>query len=140
MEATITWTDGMAFSVGLDGHQFTIDADEAFGGRNLGPRPKGLLLAALGGCTAMDVVSILQKMRLDLTGLKVVVDGTVAEDHPKRFTGIVVRYEVTGKALPVDRVKRAVELSEEKYCGISATLKGAVPLRSEIWLDGQQVA
>lgn len=138
MESSVTWKDGMAFDVALDGHTFTIDADDEFGGRNLGPRPKGLTLASLAGCTAMDVVSILQKMRLPLAGLKVSADGVTATEHPRRFVSIVVRYEVTGD-LPADRVLRAVELSEEKYCGVSATLRPAVPIAHEVWLNGVKV-
>lgn len=139
MEASVSWKHDMAFEVALDGHTFLIDADEGVGGQNLGPRPKGLTLASLAGCTAMDVIAILQKMRLPPTSLKVNADGVVATDHPKRFVSIVVRYEVTGP-VPADRLLRAVELSTEKYCGVNATLRTAVPITHEVWLNGEKVA
>jgi len=135
----VSLQDGMAFDVELNGHHFVIDADEAVGGRDLGPRPKGLTLASLAGCTAMDVISILRKMRVEVTRFEVSVDAGLAAQHPKKFTDMVVRYEVDGPEVPADKVKRAVELSEDRYCGVSATLKPAVAMRSEIVINGTLV-
>jgi len=140
MEASVTWLQEMAFEAEADGHRFHIDANAELGGHDLGPRPKTLLLNALAGCTAMDVISILQKMRLNVTGLKVSADGAISDEHPRRFTRVVLRYDVTGQDLPPDRVKRAVELSQERYCGVSATLRPTVELLSEIYVNGEPLA
>lgn len=139
MEGKVTWKDGMAFDAELDGFHFTIDADQQFGGRGLGPKPKGLTLVSLAGCTAMDVVSILGKMRVTLDSLDVSVQGTLADEHPKRFLKMIVRYTVTGKDVPLDKLKRAISLSEESYCGVRATLAPSVEIGHEIFLNGVRV-
>ena len=95
----------------------------------LGPSPSELMLLAVGGCTAMDVVSILRKMRQPVEGLTVEVHGTKADEHPRRLTSIEVVYHLTGR-LDEDRVQRAIDLSETKYCAMEATLRGNVELRS----------
>lgn len=139
METNVVWKGGLAFEAELDGHKFMIDAEQAVGGRNLGPRPKGLLVTALVGCTGMDVASILQKMRVPLSRLEVKAVGDLTDDHPRKFHTITVQYLFEGVDLPIDRLKRAVELSETRYCGVSATLAPTVTLKSEIWVNGEQV-
>ncbi len=129
----------MAFEAELEGHRFMIDAYAEFGGRGLGPAPKGLLLSALAGCTALDVVSILEKMRVKPRRFEVKAEGQLAEEHPKRFLRIVVTYSFEGDDLPLDKLKKAVALSEERYCGVSATLRGNVELVSEIRVNGASV-
>lgn len=140
MQSKACWQGEMAFEVELNGHKFMIDAEEKFGGKNRGPRPKGLLLSALGGCTAMDVISILQKMRCKVDRCEVTVTGELAEDHPKRFLTAHVKYELWGSELPENKVKRAVRLSEETYCGVSATLRPSVGMTSEILVNGAVLA
>ncbi|MCC6749212.1 MAG: OsmC family protein [Deltaproteobacteria bacterium] len=135
----VVWRDGMAFAAELDGHTLLLDADEEFGGQNRGPRPKGLTLVSLGGCTAMDVVAILNKMRVPLERLEVTLDSVLPDEHPKKFTKIVVRYHLWGKDLPVEKVQRAVQLSEEKYCGVRATLAPTVAMETEIYLNDERV-
>lgn len=132
--SSVSWKGKMAFEVSLNGHQFMIDADDTVGGENLGPRPKPLMLTALAGCTAMDVVSILKKMRVEFDDLKVTVDGELTEEHPKQFNKMTVKYEVWGKDLPLDKIEKAVNLSEERYCGVSAIYKKVMPIESEIIL------
>jgi len=139
MKTRLTWQQGMAFSAEIDGFTLTLDADPASGGRGLGPRPKVLTLVSLGGCTAMDVIAILEKMRQPVTGLQVEVEGEVAVEHPRRIAAATVRYLVTGEGLDPGRVRRAVELSETTYCGVSATLRPGVALRSEIWVNGEKL-
>lgn len=139
MESSVTWKSGMAFEVALDGHRFTLDAAPGDGGQDLGPRPKGLVLSALAGCTGMDVISILTKMRQKVTGLRVSADGDTTEEHPRRFTTIRVRYEIEGEGLDLDKVRRAVQLSEERYCGVSATLRPSVEIRPEILVNGERI-
>jgi len=128
------WLEDMAFETEIDGHKITIDAKPDVGGQDRGPRPKPMMLAALGGCTAMDVVSILKKMRVEVKGLNVNVEGELSEEHPKRFLKMHVIYEVEGENLPLEKIEKAVSLSEEKYCGVSAVYREVMELTSEIVL------
>ncbi|HUH01317.1 MAG TPA: OsmC family protein [Kofleriaceae bacterium] len=137
LQSKVTWTDGMAFDTELEGFHFTIDADAEFGGRGLGPRPKGLLLSALLGCTAMDVISILGKMRITVDGFEVSATGTLDDEMPKAYRSIVLRYDFRGTDLPENKLRRAVQLSEERYCGVRATLVPAVDIGNEIWVNGE---
>jgi putative redox protein len=129
---TTKWLSNMAFEADINGHKIVIDAEPTVGGENRGPRPKPFMLASLGGCTAMDVISILTKMRVEVAGLNVIVEGDLTEEYPKHFHKMHVIYEFTGKDLPMDKLKRAVELSEERYCGVSAVYRKAMELTSEI--------
>jgi putative redox protein len=129
---TTSWMNNMAFESEINGHKIIIDADSSVGGENRGPRPKPFMLAALGGCTAMDVISILKKMRIKPVDFRVIVDGDLTDEHPKQFYKIHVVYEFKGKDLPLDKLKKAVELSEERYCGVSAVYKKVMELTSEI--------
>lgn len=122
----------MSFESEINGHKIIIDAKEEVGGQDKGPRPKPFMLAALGGCTAMDVVSILKKMRVELKNLNVIVEGELSEEHPRRFTKMHIIYEVEGDNLPMDKIEKAVSLSEDKYCGVSAVYKEVIELSSEI--------
>lgn len=136
MKGKVVWNDGMSFTANLDGFDFIIDADEKVGGENLGPRPKGLTLISLAGCTGMDVISILKKMRVEVDSFEVSTDADLTEEHPKKFSLIKIIYEINGKNIPADKVKKAVSLSEERYCGVSATLKSSVEFSSEIRING----
>ena len=122
----------MSFESEINGHKLIIDAKEEVGGQDRGPRPKPLMLAALGGCTSMDMVSILKKMRVELKSLNVIVEGELSEEHPKRFLKMHVIYEVEGDDLPMDKIEKAVSLSEEKYCGVSAVYREVIEITSEI--------
>ena len=132
MEGKVIWNDGMSFTGKIDGFDLVIDADEKVGGKNLGPRPKGLTLISLAGCTGMDVVSILKKMRIELEDFNVTVEGELTDEHPKQYYKMNVIYEFKGKDLPLDKLKKAVSLSEERYCGVSAMYKKAIEVTSEI--------
>ena len=132
MKSKITWQEGMAFEADLDGFKLMIDADKKVGGQEKGPKPKGLTLVSLAGCTGMDVISILRKMKVEVQGFEVETEGAVAEEHPKKFTKILIRYLFRGKDLPLDKLKRAIQLSQENYCGVSATLAPAVKIETEI--------
>lgn len=135
MEATVTWTSGMAFEAEQEGQRIPIDVPGP-DGTSRGVRPKGLLLAGLGGCTSMDVVSILEKMRVPFEGLAVEVSADQSEDHPKVFTAIRVTYRFKGRDLPMDKLERAVQLSQEKYCGVSAMLGKTAAITTEIVVEG----
>jgi putative redox protein len=130
--AGVQWTSDMAFRASVNGFDFMIDADEKVGGHNLGPRPKPLLLVALAGCTAMDVISILRKMRIEPSYFNIEAEGDITEEHPKHFTRIHLVYEFRGDNLPLEQLQKAVSLSQEKYCGVSETLKKALEITSEI--------
>jgi len=135
MEANVRWESGMAFEVDQEGHRFLIDVPGSDGAPTRGPRPKGLLLAGLGGCTGIDVVSILEKMRVPFEGLEIQVSADQSEDHPKVFTAIRVRYSFKGRNLPMDKLERAVQLSQEKYCGVSAMLGKTAAITTEIVVE-----
>lgn len=124
-EIECNWIDEMAFKVETDGHRLIIDANPEFGGQDRGPRPKPLLLASLAGCTGIDVISILKKMRVNLEGLHIKVSASLTEEHPKIYDKIIVTYTFKGYNLPMEKLEKAVQLSEEKYCGVSAMLKKA---------------
>lgn len=125
VECTINWMpqSGMAFSAETgSGHLITMDGAPEGGGRNLAPRPMETLLAGAGGCSAYDVVLILQRGRQQVTGCRVEIKADRAESDPKVFTRIEMRYIVTGAALSVAAVERAVKLSHDKYCSATAML------------------
>lgn len=104
------------------GHAVVIEGSPEIGGRNRGIRPMEMLLMGLGGCTSMDVLSILQKQRQQVTDCIIEVQGERGEEHPKVFTKIHVHYIIKGRDLKETHVKRAVELSAQKYCSVSAML------------------
>jgi len=131
VEAKITMIEGMELKgEASSGHNVTMDTDEAYGGRNAGFRPMELILVGLGGCTGMDVLSILRKKRQNLTGLEIRVKGERAESHPKVYRVIEVEYIVKGKGISEEAVKRAIQLSEEKYCSVEAMLRPQVRITS----------
>lgn len=132
---TLNWLDGMAFEAEVNQHKFIVDANETVGGKNRGPRPKPLLLAALAGCTGMDVVSILEKMRVQTDGFRLETEASLSDEHPKVYTDIKLVYIFKGKDLPMDKLQKAVELSQEKYCGVSAMLKPVTRLSYEIRVE-----
>lgn len=128
-----TWKDGMAFEADVEGHKVMLDAAEAVGGENRGPTPKPLLLVSLAGCTGMDVVSILNKMKQPYTYFDVKVEAELTEEHPKQYHSIKLVYEFKkDDGLEEDKVKKAVELSQDRYCGVSALLKKGSDLSYEI--------
>ncbi len=129
---TTSWLDNMSFITEVNGHKIVIDADSGVGGQDKGPRPKPLMLVALAGCTGMDVVSILKKMRIDIKDLKITVQGDLTEEHPKHFYKIHTIYEFTGDNLPFEKLQKAVNLSQERYCGVYAVYKKVIEMTSEI--------
>lgn len=129
VEVEINLREGMHFeSVGQDGVPVALDSDPVHGGRGLGHRPMELILVALGSCTAMDVISILRKMRQHVTGYRVEVSGEQAPSHPHVFTQISLRHIISGTHVREEAVQRAIELSEQTYCPAYAMLSKAVPI------------
>jgi putative redox protein len=124
MFTQIFWKRKMEFEGKTEsGYSVLIDAKPELGGEERGPGPMELVMVALGGCTAMDVVSILKKMRVDLESMTINIDSERALEHPKVFTKINIEYNFTGKDIKEENVKKAIELSQEKYCSVSAMLK-----------------
>ncbi|HEV2357783.1 MAG TPA: OsmC family protein [bacterium] len=129
MNATMHWAGGMRFDgTAESGGKVALDARPEHGGTGQGPSPMETLLLALAGCTGMDVVSILGKMRAPLAGLEIHVSGDRAEAHPRVFTRIRLEYVLSGAGLETDQVRRAVDLSQEKYCSVSAMLRQSAEL------------
>jgi len=133
MDANVTWKKGMSFEGTADsGFKVDLGTDPQFGGDDDGFRPLELMLVSLGGCTGMDVISILQKKRQEVTSFEVRVHAERAADHPKVFTSITVEYILSGINLDPDAVDRAVELSSTKYCPAQAMLAQAVPITHKV--------
>ena len=110
---------GMNFTADLNGHKVEIDTEESRGGKNIGTRPKVLMLASLAGCTGLDVVGMLNKMRVEFSDLSVKVEGHLTETDPKIYDAVTVIYSIKVKKEDETKVSKAVNLSEEKYCGVS---------------------
>ena len=114
---------------GESNHWITMDGPEKLGGSDAGVRPKELVLIGLAGCTGADVVSILQKKRVNLTDFEINITAQQTEEHPKVFAEIDLEYVFYGKDIKEKDVERAIELSTETYCGVSAMLKKTMPIR-----------
>ena len=127
-----SWKGNMRFDAIVSGHHVSMDALPDVGGENSGPRPKELMLASLAGCTGMDVVSILNKMRVDFESFDINVEADLTEEHPKHYTKMHIVYQFKGVNLDRDKLKKAVELSQERYCGVSAVYRKAMHLTYEI--------
>ena len=125
----------LAFEVDLNGHTIITDAPVKNGGDNSGPSPKSLLLAGLIGCTGIDVASILKKMRVEYDDLTIEVETYHTDDQPRVYKDIHMVYRFKGKDLPLDNINKAVQLSQEKYCGVSAMLAKATPITYEVVLE-----
>ena len=125
----------MSFEISLDGHKFMIDSSEEFGGENKGPKPKSLMLAALGGCTGMDMASMLRKMRVVFEDLKIEVSGEVTEEHPKHFESMHITYIIKGKDLPREKIEMAIDLSQNKYCGVSYTYRDSIKITHDLIIN-----
>jgi len=128
----LKWINNLAFEAFIDGHKIIVDAKPEVGGTDKGPRPKPFMMVALAGCTGIDVASLLKKMRIEVEQFDVKVEGDITEEHPKHFTGMHIIYEFKGRDLPMDKLERAVELSQNKYCGVSETYRKVMKLTYEI--------
>ncbi len=119
----IRWIEGKEFQATTEsGHTVTTDAKEAYGGKNHGPSPMELLLACLGNCTGISVIDILTKKRQEISGFELRVEGIISDTHPKVYTDIEVVYILHGKDISPKAAEDAIQLSKEKYCGISEML------------------
>lgn len=137
MNVDVKWEGKLAFrGVGQSGHEVVLDAKPEVGGENRGARPMEVLLIALGGCTGIDIVSILNKMRLQASRVDISMDGTRAEEHPQRFTEIRMTYAIDAPDAPLERVMRAVQLSQNRYCSVAHSLNCLIS--ATLVLNGQR--
>lgn len=135
MQATVQWQNKMKFSgVAGSGHEVIMDASPDVGGEDTGNRPKEMILHGLAGCTGMDVISILNKMRVSVEDFRVEVKVEQSQDHPKIFEKIHLKYFFKGN-VSEQKVKKAIDLSQDKYCGVSAMLKNSSEITYEYVIE-----
>ena len=132
MKTTTTWKHDMAFDSELEGNQISINGGLDENGKRLGFGPKALLLTGLAGCSGIDVVDILKKMKVEFSKLIVTAEAELVEEHPKVFKEITLVYITDVPAGDTDKLKRAIELSLDKYCGVAAMLKKNSPITFRI--------
>ena len=136
MTVEAQWREGFRFDLNTEsGHQFTVDASTEVGGANAGARPTELLLAANATCMGMDVVSMLRKMRQEVRDYKLRITGLRADDHPRIFTHILIEHFIEGEVEPA-KLAHAIELSEEKYCTVSAMLNKVAKIETKYVVNG----
>ncbi len=136
MFASVEWRGKMEFvGRGAADASVALDAPEAVGGEGKGFRPKELLLNGLAGCTAMDVISILRKMRCEPEAFRVEVTAEESEAHPKVFTAFHITYRVRGE-VPAEKLEKAIDLSQERYCGVTAMFRSFATVTHEVVVEG----
>lgn len=123
---------GMAFTTELYGHNITIDLDPADGGNSTGPRPKALMLVSLAGCTGVDVVMILNKMRVEFSDFSIDIEGELTDTEPKVYHTVKLTYKIKVKKEDESKVEKAVDLSQNKYCGVSMMFRAFAKLETAI--------
>ena len=129
MKAKITYVRGLQFVGEADsGHGIVMDGDPSSGGQDTGARPMELLLLGIGGCSGMDVVSVLKKKKQKVTGFEINVKAKRAEEYPRKLTEIDIEFEVRGRQISEEAVRKAVDLSMNKYCSVKATLEGSAKI------------
>ena len=128
VSAHVTWVEGMQFVARgeVSGVAVVLDGAAGHGGFGSGPRPMEMLLLGLAGCTGMDVISILQKKRQKVSGFAMHLHGYRADEHPKRYMRIEIEYVFRGENLSPEAIARSIELSQTKYCSVSASLNAEI--------------
>lgn len=138
--AVVTHQGKMVFEgMSGSGHQVVMDSSPEAGGTDRGVRPMEMLLLGLGGCTGIDVVSMLNKMRVPFERFEMAIEGDRVETHPKIYKNITIRYQFTGPDIAPDKIIRAVTLSQEKYCSVSAVLAASAHIDAEIEINGEVI-
>jgi len=133
------WQGGLAFISTVGDHEVRTDAGPAHGGDNTGASPKMLMMVALAGCTGVDVAVILKKMRVATAEMTITVEGDLTDDSPSVFRAMHLVYEFVGENLDPEKLKKAVELSQDKYCGVSAMYRRIMDITWEIRVrEGRQ--
>lgn len=137
---SVRWVKDMEFSAEVSGGEtMTLDSRPRDERPGPGPSPMDAVEAALAGCTGIDVIGILKKMRTLPEDFRIEVHSTRAEDHPRVFTRMEVVYHLEGSSLQADSVLRAIELSQDKYCSVAAMLRPTVELPRKVFLNGEQI-
>ncbi len=140
MYSKAKWNENLSFTAELDGHLIEIDTSIENGGKDKGPRPKGLLLTALLGCTGMDVASLMQKMKIPVKDFSLDCSTDLTDEHPKIFKDITLNYYFSGDIEDrIDDLIKAIKLSQEKYCGVSAMLKKNSKIIIKLFVNSKEV-
>jgi len=141
MKVEIKKVDGLKVVGKNDsGHEVIIDTSKELGGHDSAPRPMEMLLFSLGSCTLMDVISLIDKMRVDYNDIKVKVSGEKRDEHPKSFTNIKIEYIVYGNNPDEAKIKKAIDLSSKRYCPVHAMLGGSVLIENNLEVIRQNKA
>jgi putative redox protein len=136
-QMTARWTEGIAFDVEINDFKVRMDSVPPEG-NNTGPSPKRMVLAGLICCTGMDVASLLRKMRVKFDSMEIEAKAPITAEHPKTFEHISLKYIVTGAQVDSEKVEKAVILSQERYCGVSAMLRKHCPIEWEIEIQERE--
>lgn len=131
-EVKLEWQGKMAFKADGPGGSIMLDASENVGGENKGVRPKGLMLSALAGCTAMDVASLFMKMKAEPDDFKILIDAELTDEHPKYYHKVILTYQFWGKELKKDKLEKAINLSLTKYCGVTEMFRRFAQVETKI--------
>jgi putative redox protein len=135
---TTVWKQNMLFeSDNPSGHKVLIDTSPELGGENKGLGPKALMLSSLAGCSGLDVVSLLKKMRAEVDDFKMVVHGELTEEHPKYYHKVAVEYHFYGSDLQEDKINKAVKLSIDQYCGVMEMFRQFAKVTTDVYLHEQ---
>ena len=126
------FNDKMAFTANISGHEVLMDTTADDGGEDNGPSPKRLMLASLGGCTGMDIVPMLNKMKVPFSDFSITVDADVREEYPKIYNRVKITYKIKMAVVDKPKLEKAIALSQEKYCSVSAMFKSFAKLETEI--------
>jgi len=126
------FSEGMAFTADINGHKITMDTTADDGGANSGPSPKRLMLASLAGCTGIDVVSILNKMKVNFSDFSIDVHAALTHEHPMIYNFVKITYKIKVDGADKPKMVKAVQLSQEKYCGVSAMFSAFAKIDTEI--------
>lgn len=134
MKATINanWKGNLAFESTVGNHIVRTDAPEEFGGDDSGASPKKLMLVGLAGCTGVDVVSILAKMRVEFDDLDITVEAEATDESPSVYTAMHIIYTFKGEKLDMQKLEKAVSLSKEKYCGVSMMYENFLKITTQV--------
>jgi putative redox protein len=134
---TTTWKKNLQFeSNNPSGHTVIMDTSVENGGQNSGLTPKAMMLSSLAGCSGLDVISVLNKMKVEVDDFKIITTGELTDEHPKYYHSVHVVYQFYGKELPQDKLKKAVDLSVKKYCGVMEMFRRFAEVTIEIqYLD-----
>jgi len=130
---TTVFIKNMAFKANINGHEVIMDTTADDGGDNSGPSPKRMMLASLAGCTGMDVVSILNKMKVVYSNFSIDIDADVTEVHPKIYNRVKIIYKIKIATADKPKMEKAVSLSQDKYCGVSAMFRAFAKVETEIF-------